>query len=130
VAMPKKTTQYTVEVRNQGGCFNKDQLTIYVNCNNGELFIPNSFSPNGDGMNDIFYPRAKGTFIVRSMRVFNRWGELVFEKLNFSPNDASAGWDGKYRGKILPPDVFVYTLDIQCENNETLNYSGAVTLIQ
>jgi len=130
VAAPKKTTQYTLEVRNEGGCFNKDVLTVYVNCNNGELFIPNTFSPNGDGMNDRFYPRAKGTFIIRSMRIFNRWGELVYEKLNFAANDASVGWDGTYKGKVLPPDVFIYTMEVQCENNELLKYSGDVTLIQ
>jgi gliding motility-associated-like protein len=130
VAAPKKTTQYTLEVRNAGGCFNKDLLTIFVNCNNGELFFPNTFSPNGDGMNDRFYPRAKGTFIIRSMRVFNRWGELMFEKLNFTANDASAGWDGTYKGRVLPPDVFIYAMEVQCENNEVLKYSGNVTLIQ
>ncbi len=129
-AAPKQTTQYTLEVRNQGQCLSKDQLTIYVVCNQGNLYIPNTFSPNGDGMNDKFYPRGKGVFVIRSFRVFNRWGEMVFEKLNFNPNDANAGWDGKYKGKLLSPDVFVYTCEIVCENNQTLTYKGDVTLLQ
>lgn len=129
-AAPKQTTEYTIEVRNQGQCLSKDQLTIYVVCNQGNLYIPNTFSPNGDGMNDRFYPRGKGVFVIRSFRVFNRWGEMVFEKLNFNPNDASAGWDGKYKGKLLSPDVFVYACEIVCENSQTLTYKGDVTLLQ
>jgi len=129
-AAPKQTTGYTIEVRNEGACLAKDNLTIYVVCNQGNLFIPNTFSPNADGMNDRFYPRGKGVFMIKSLRVFNRWGELVFERLNFNPNDASAGWDGKYKGKQLSPDVFVYTCEIVCENNQLLSYKGDVTLLQ
>ena len=129
-AAPKQTTEYAVEVRNEGGCLAKDYLTIHVICNQGNLFIPNTFSPNGDGMNDRFYPRGKGVFMIKSLRVFNRWGEMVFERLNFSPNDASAGWDGRYKGKPLSPDVFVYVCDIVCENNQLLSYKGDVTLLQ
>ena len=55
---------------------------------------------------------------------------MVFEKLNFNPNDASAGWDGKYKGKQLSPDVFVYTCEIVCDNNQVLSYKGDVTLLQ
>jgi gliding motility-associated-like protein len=129
-AAPKQTTEYVVEVRNEGDCLAKDHLTIYVVCNQGTLFIPNTFSPNGDGMNDRFYPRGKGVFMVKSLRVFNRWGELVFERLNFNANDASAGWDGKYKGKTLSPDVFVYVCEIVCDNNQLLSYKGDVTLLQ
>jgi gliding motility-associated-like protein len=130
VAAPRQTTKYLLEVKNEGGCLVRDYLTIYVTCNKGELFIPNTFSPNGDGMNDRFYPRARGTFMIRSFRVYNRWGELVFEKLSFSPNDASSGWDGKFGGKTLSPDVYVYICEVQCENGEMLRYTGDVTLIQ
>jgi len=129
-ATPKQTTQYTVEVKNEGECIAKDNLTIYVVCNQGNLYIPNTFSPNADGMNDRFYPRGKGVFMIKSLRVFNRWGEMVFERLNFSPNDASAGWDGRYKGKLLSPDVFVYACEIVCENNQLLSYKGDVTLLQ
>jgi gliding motility-associated-like protein len=129
-AAPKQTTQYSVEVKNEGECVAKDNLTIYVICNQGNLFIPNTFSPNGDGMNDRFYPRGKGVFMIKSLRVFNRWGEMVFERLNFNPNDASAGWDGRYKGKQLSPDVFVYECEVVCENNQLLSYKGDVTLLQ
>jgi gliding motility-associated-like protein len=129
-ATPKETTEYTVEVRNEGQCPANDHLTIYVVCNKGNLFIPNTFSPNGDGINDRFYPRGQGVFLIKSFRVFDRWGEMVFEKLNFNPNDPGAGWDGTFKGKLLSPDVYVYTCEILCENNQPLSYKGDVTLLR
>ncbi len=127
---PPQTTEYTVEVSNDGGCKARDKVTVYVLCNNANVFIPNTFSPNGDGANDIFYPRGTGIFSIKTFRIFNRWGEVVFEKTNFNANDASAGWNGTYKGAKLNPDVFVYTIDILCENNTILSYKGNVALIQ
>ncbi|MDB5222033.1 MAG: hypothetical protein JWN83_700 [Chitinophagaceae bacterium] len=127
---PPQTTEYTVEVTNDGGCRARDKVTVYVLCNNANVFIPNTFSPNGDGANDVFYPRGTGVFSIKTFRIFNRWGEVVYEKANFNANDASAGWDGTFKGKKLNPDVFVYTIDIMCENNTILNYKGNIALIQ
>lgn len=127
---PPQTTEYTVEVTNEGGCRAKDKVTVYVLCNNANVFIPNTFSPNGDGANDVFFPRGTGVFSIKTFRIFNRWGEVVYEKANFNANDASAGWDGTFKGKKLNPDVFVYTIEIVCENNTILTYKGNVALIQ
>lgn len=129
-ASPKQTTQYLLEVMNDGGCKNRDIVVIYVTCPQGTLFIPNTFSPNGDGMNDRFYPRGKEIATIRSFVIYDRWGEIVFQKNNFAANDATAGWDGRYKGKLLSPDVYVYTCEIQCLNNEILRYKGDVTLLQ
>lgn len=127
---PVESTEYTVEVNNDGGCRARDKITIYVLCDNSNVFVPNTFSPNGDGANDVFYPRGSGVFAVRSLRIFNRWGEIVFEKANFNANDVSAGWDGTYKGKKLSPDVFVYALEVVCSNNQTLVFKGNVALIK
>ena len=99
-------------------------------CNNVNVFVPNTFSPNGDGANDIFYPRGSGIFKILNLKVFNRWGEVVFEKSNFNSNEASSGWDGTYKGKKLSPDVFVYILQVVCENNSTLTFNGNIALIK
>lgn len=130
VAAPKKTTTYEIEVVNGGGCVTKDEVTIFVFCANSNLFMPNTFTPNADGNNDVFYPRGKGLFTIKTLRVFNRWGEVVFERTNFAANDPVKGWDGTYKGKPALQDVYVYTVDVICENNTVLTYNGNIALIR
>ncbi len=127
---PKQTTVYQVEALNPGGCRATDQLTVQVLCNGANVFIPNTFSPNGDGANEQFFPRGTGLFAIRTARIFNRWGEQVFESHNMKPNDAMGGWNGTYKGKALSSDVFVYVFEIVCDNNEVLVYKGDVALIR
>ena len=130
VAAPRQTTTYSVEVKNEGGCAARDEVTVFVFCEGSNLFVPNTFSPNGDGQNDVFYPRGKGLFTVRHLRIFNRWGEMVFEQTNFRANDDSKGWTGLYKGKPASQDVYVYTVEVVCENQVVLKYSGNVALIR
>ena len=127
---PIETTEYIVEVKNPGGCKTRDKVTVFVVCNGANVFIPNTFSPNGDGMNDVFYPRGTGLFRIKTLRIFSRWGEIMYEKNAFMPNDASAGWNGTHNGRELTPDVYVYTIEIVCDNNNTLTFKGNVALIQ
>ncbi|MBS1742265.1 MAG: PKD domain-containing protein [Bacteroidetes bacterium] len=128
--MPRTTTTYTLTVRNDGGCESSDIVTVSVICNGANIFIPNTFSPNGDGTNDVFYPRGSGVFSIKSERIFTRWGEVVFEKKNFMANDVTAGWDGTFRGKKLNPDVFVYIVEVVCDNSSTLTFKGNIALIK
>lgn len=130
VAKPKTATKYTIDVKNDGGCPAKDEVTVNVICNDGNLFVPNTFSPNTDGRNDVFYPRGTGISSIKSLKVFNRWGEMVFSRENFSPNDAAAGWDGTFKGQALAPDVYIYTCEVVCMNVEILNFKGDVTLLR
>jgi gliding motility-associated-like protein len=129
-AAPRQTTTYKVQVRNDGGCTASDDVTVSVICNNGNLFIPNTFSPNGDGSNERFYPRGTGIHAIRSFRIFNRWGEVVYERLNFKANDAASGWDGTYRGRKAASDVYIYTCEVVCSNGEVLPFKGDITLLQ
>ena len=130
VARPKTETTYGITVKNDGGCTAKTSITVHVICNDGNLFIPNTFSPNTDGRNDRFYPRGTGISRIKSLKVFNRWGELVFSRENFNANDAGVGWDGSFKGQLLAPDVYIYTCDVVCMNNEVLTYKGDVTLLR
>jgi gliding motility-associated-like protein len=127
---PTESLEYTVRAKNEGGCIAEDKVSVYVTCNNSNIFVPNTFSPNGDGANDIFYPRGSGLFKILNLKVFNRWGEVVFERSNFNANDASAGWDGTFKGKPLAPDVFVYMLQVVCDNNSILTFKGNIALIR
>lgn len=130
IAQPKVTTSYKLTVTNAGGCSASDAMTITVLCGANNLFMPNTFSPNGDGSNDVYYPRGKGIQTVRSLRIFNRWGEMVYRRENFNANDPSAAWDGRYQGKALPPDVFVYMIDVVCENQTIVTVKGDIALIR
>jgi gliding motility-associated-like protein len=130
VASPAKTTTYTVEVSNSGGCKKTDDVTVFVLCDKGNLFVPNTFSPNGDGMNDILYPRGNGIYTIKSFKIFNRWGELMYDKNNFNANDAGYGWNGTYKGKLCSPDVFVYMIEVLCANGTPIGFKGNITLIQ
>ena len=129
-ANPQYTTTYTVQLEDLYGCKNSGEITIMVVCGKENVFIPNTFSPNGDGRNEVFYPKGTGLFRIKSMRIFNRWGEIVFEKKEFAANDVSAGWNGMYKGKPASPDVYIYTMEILCENNAIIPFKGNVTLLR
>jgi len=130
LASPQNTTTYVVSAVNNGGCKTSDTLKITVICNNNNIFVPNTFSPNGDGVNDIFYVRGKGLNTIPSITIFNRWGQIVFQKKDFAPNDPAAGWDGTINGKPAPIDVYIYTIDIICDNSQLVPYHGNVALIR
>ncbi len=128
-AGPKFNTNYTVLFTDANGCRNTGTVEVVVICKDANLFIPNTFSPNGDGSNDIFYPRGKGLFSVKVLRIFNRWGEVVFERQNFQPNDPLAGWNGTYKGKKPQADVYVYQAEVFCDNGDTIKLNGNISLI-
>jgi gliding motility-associated-like protein len=130
MANPKLNTRYTVQFEDRNGCRNTGDVQVIVLCNNDNVFVPNTFSPNGDGSNDVFYVRGKGLSRVKSLRIFNRWGQIVFEKVNFNVNDASVGWDGTFKGAKPIPDVYVYQIEIFCDNSEVIKFEGNVALIQ
>ncbi|PWT74890.1 MAG: hypothetical protein C5B59_10095 [Bacteroidetes bacterium] len=130
LATPQKTTTYIATATNNGNCSLSDSLKITVICNNNNFFVPNTFSPNGDGVNDRFFIQGKGINIIPSITIFNRWGQIVFQKKDFAPNDPSAGWDGTFNGKPAPVDVYVYTIEIICDNSTLIPYHGNVTLIR
>jgi len=129
VVNPRSTTAYQVAFSDINGCHNKANIQVVVICRDANFYIPNTFSPNGDGSNDKFYPRGKGLYLIRALRVFNRWGEVVFENRNFSANDALQGWDGTYKGGKAQPDVYVYQVEILCDNGELIKLSGNIALI-
>lgn len=121
---------YKVIATNEGHCQASDEITINVICNDANVYIPNTFSPNNDGSNDVFYPRGTGLYNIKSFKIFNRWGQVVFSKGQMSANDPQYGWDGTLNGAILPSDVYVYIVEVVCSNNVTLPIKGNVTLIR
>ena len=130
VASMSLTTTYTIDVSTYHDCLASDSVTIHLYCSTSQLFIPNTFTPNGDGENDVFYPRGTGVDLIKSFRIYNRWGELLFEKDNIQINDASSAWDGTYGGMAPRPDVYVYVIDAICETGEPLFLKGTITIVR
>lgn len=116
---------YWVEKYNVAGCRVSDSIHVWRDC---YINIPNSFSPNGDGLNDYFIPRdllSSGLTTFR-MNIFNRWGELVFTTQALD----GRGWDGKYDGVPQPVGVFVYVIDVTFRNGMHKKFQGNVTLMR
>ncbi|MGM0478028.1 MAG: gliding motility-associated C-terminal domain-containing protein [Bacteroidota bacterium] len=125
-AYMEETTEFTVLV-SDGICTKEAAVIVEVFefvCDEPFVFVPNAFSPNGDQENDVLYVRSD---IVEEVvfRIYNRWGELVFET-----TDMSKGWDGTYKGKPMDPDVYDYYLDGYCIDGQSFLIQGNVTLIR
>ena len=130
IASPTTTTEYTVMVVDTNGCQTVDDIIIDVN-RNRRIFIPNAFTPNGDGRNDRFVIYGgTGVVEIRTFVVYDRWGELMHQATNFQPNDESQGWDGRFRGRLLDPAVFVYYVEVEFADGRVFPYKGDVTLIR
>lgn len=123
-------TRFVVTVYSKFGCKASDTVDLYLYCNGRQVFHPNVFTPNGDGQNDVFYPRGSGINIVKSFRIYNRWGELLHERNDFQINDINSAWDGMYQGEKCRPDVYVYVTEAVCSTGKPILVKGDVTLIR
>ncbi|MCD6013189.1 MAG: domain containing protein [Flavipsychrobacter sp.] len=107
------------------GCYSTDTVHILNDC---YINLPNVFTPNGDGMNDFFFPRQLLTsgLIGFSMNIYNRWGELIFSSTSLD----GRGWDGRFNGKEQPQGVFVYVIDATFKDGQKEHHQGNVTLLR
>ncbi len=121
-----QTTTYTVTVTD-GICTQSSSVTVKtleVLCDGRYVYVPNAFSPDGNGENDVLYVRsAIATEIL--FRVFDRWGEMIFESTSLDN-----GWDGTFRGKLVDPDTYDYYLEAVCTGGEERIIKGNITLIR
>ena len=126
---PFDASLFTITVVDSNGCKASDKVLILVK-KERPVYIPNTFSPNGDGLNDIFYINAGQDFIeeVTYFQIYDRWGNKIFEKERFAPNDPAYGWDGMFRNKKVNSAVFVYWALIKFKDGESILYKGDVTL--
>ncbi|HEY0273261.1 MAG TPA: gliding motility-associated C-terminal domain-containing protein, partial [Chitinophaga sp.] len=129
-AAVRKPIAYSVTGTNSYGCTASAVTEVVLVCDENVVYIPNTFTPNHDGVNDVFYVRGKGIANVRYFRIFNRNGVMVFERNNFNVDDISAGWDGTIKGQPAGSDVYVYMVDMVCDNNQPFQLKGNVTLLR
>jgi gliding motility-associated-like protein len=128
---PLLTTIYVVQVRDAArGCVATDRILVEVT-NPINVFVPNIFTPDGNGLNDFFLPFAGlGVEKVIVMRIFDRWGDLMFENTNFSPNAEKSGWDGTFRGQKMNPNTYVYYIEIELSDGKKQVFSGSLNLMR
>ncbi len=131
IATPLQTLLYKVEVVDENGCLGTASVQFFVD-ERPQIYVPNIFSPNGDGENDVFhiFARDENILEIRSFLVFNRWGESVCEYYHFLPNNPAYGWDGVHRGQPVNPAVFAWFAEIEFIDGRVELFKGDVTLIR
>ena len=127
---PIITTTYSITVNSVDGCSDVDSLTLYIH-DDEAIYIPNVFSPNGDGINDLFLISA-GPAVdeIDLLQIFDRWGNLIFEARHFPPNDPVFAWDGSFNGKPLDPGVFVNRILVKSSGDRVEVRNGEVTIVK
>lgn len=128
LAFPVQSAQYQLELSDTAGCTAHRDIRINVD-RRSSLYVPNSFSPNGDGINDELIPYGGNSVAsIRLFRIFDRWGNLLFERKDFLPG--RAGWNGRARGEELPKGVYLYQLEVERIDGEVEVLMGDVMLLR
>jgi gliding motility-associated-like protein len=130
LSTPRSNIDYIVSVQTAFGCVSTDTVSIKLICAQGRVYIPNAFTPDGDHRNDIFYVKGRGIRSIKSMRVYNRWGEVVFQTFNCNIEDATKGWNGMYKDRMAESATYVYYIEFICDTGEIFTKKGAITLIR
>jgi len=127
---PGKTTTYYVWVSNGEGCTASDNIQVKV-VREYRVYAPTAFSPNGDESNDRFTLFAGEDVVsIRVFRIFDRWGNMVYENAGFKPNDPTLGWDGKLDGMPMDPAVFVFYAEVEFTDGSIEVVEGDVMLVR
>lgn len=129
-AEPAFTTTYTLLLSDSSGCEVSDKIRVLV-AGQVEAYFPNAFSPNGDEVNDYFSAYGGDDIeALEYLRVFDRWGNLVFEGTNIPVNDPTKGWDGISRGQPSPIGLYVFSSVVRLKNGSTYSKAGEVNLVR
>lgn len=132
LARPEVRTTYTLRITDLNGCTVEDAVTVNVRTIR-RVFIPEAFSPNFDGFNDVFtIYTGRGVERITSIRIFDRWGNQIHEAFEQLPDyDGSiAVWDGHYRGRLMDPGVFVYAVEARFLDGRVLVYRGEIQIVR
>jgi gliding motility-associated-like protein len=129
VANPSQTTVYTIEIVDRNGCFYTATTRVRID-ENFKVFLPNAFTPNDDGVNDRFKVMTNDQVArVLYMRIFDRWGNLVYAEEN-PPALDQRGWDGTYQNKLMDPAVFVVIAEVEYINGQRQIFQTDLTLLR
>lgn len=124
---PQESTEFSILIANEKGCVAEDRINVRVV--NTRLYIPNVIDPGSDGNFGFTVFSGGDVLEINFMRIYDRWGELLFEKEHFEPNNPLLGWDGTARGKKVLPGVYVYFLEITGWDGSKKQYKGDITVL-
>jgi len=127
---PKHSTEIHAVLVKDSGCIGEASIRLTLD-KPRDVYIPNIFSPNSDGNNDIFFLQGKSEVVkVNRLLISNRWGEIIFDAKDFELNNPTKGWDGRLNGKDLNPGVFIYHVEVEYIDGEVVLMKGDVTLMR
>ncbi|MBK6699625.1 MAG: gliding motility-associated C-terminal domain-containing protein [Saprospiraceae bacterium] len=131
VSTPDQTITYTLILTDENDCEIQDQITITVIAEQADVYFPNAFSPNGDQVNDLFFPVFKFpiTTTIQYFQIYDRWGELVFERRNGLKGEVFE-WNGMYNNHRVLPGVYVYSIQFMGDDHTPQNRTGEITLLR
>jgi hypothetical protein len=125
---PEETTQYEVQVTDVRGCTATARVTVEVV--SYDVYAPNAIAPDAPANGVFTLYTGPGIERVKLLRVYDRWGSLVFENRDFAPNDPAAGWDGRLKSQAFSPGVFVWYAELEGKDGRVLQFSGDVTVVR
>ena len=129
-AEPAFTTTYTLLLSDSAGCEVSDKIQVLV-ASQVEAYFPNAFSPNGDDVNDYFSGYGGDEIeALEYLRIFDRWGNLVFEGINIPVDDPTKGWDGTSQGQPSPIGLYVFSSVVRLKNGSTYSKAGELNLVR
>lgn len=131
VSKPLRDISYTVTAATTQGCMASDSVNVKVLCSAESIFIPNAFTPNGDGLNERFGVLGGGFSLIKFFRISDRWGKVVFERRDVLPTEVAAFWNGRYPdGSPAVSGSYIYTIQVECSTGLLFDYKGSVSLIR
>jgi gliding motility-associated-like protein len=126
---PYETGIIYLQIRNTDGCQAQDSMLVSIK-KDYSVFIPNAFTPNADGINDIFKVFGNKTVRqVKNLQVFDRWGEMVYHQQNIPIERDNIGWDGTFRNLAMESNVFIYFIEVEFLDGKIQQFKGDVTLL-
>ena len=127
---PTASGQYVLTITDTNGCVVSDSILVNV-ISIPALYIPNAFSPNGDGINDDIGPYfGNNVAVVHDFSIYSRWGEKVHHRTMMSPDHLGLFWDGYHRGQVLAPGLFVYSIQIELIDGRVVERKGEIHLLR
>jgi gliding motility-associated-like protein len=128
-ALLQQEMTYDLTVKTDSGCMASDQLLVSVLCDNANIEMPTAFTPNQDGLNDLFSVHAKGIRSIQHFTIFDRSGNIMYQASNFTPN-RQTGWNGRSKGLDQPSGTYVYVIEAICDAGFKTTKKGSFILLR